>query len=322
MNKYRELRVGELFEFPGIEPHEVVGYIPGGNNRVILRARCHNGDDVVLKIAQAHEHHADQFRGMCEKIHDYQQMLRTLGVPTPHPITTHETVMDGRRFLLETSPFTGQSVHELILLASPAEVIALSHEMIDNALSLIFSQNLRADGNLKCGADMLPRNFTKDEKGMCYVDLWPPKLWLNGEPTLEYPEPLEPRVVELGVFRHFTIKGISQVFLVQLCRVRPELRREFQALADGFLEKMGFQEQLTWMRQRPALLLQNGEILERVLEPLDYLRIYDLREVACELAFQRKITSYQLEWVFKVSHFQDNPLPEEIIEIIKKELLR
>ncbi|PIY96849.1 MAG: hypothetical protein COY66_02305 [Candidatus Kerfeldbacteria bacterium CG_4_10_14_0_8_um_filter_42_10] len=324
MERYKELKSGDPFVFPGLEKQfTVVGYIPGGFNRIILKANCNGGTGTrILKIAQAHEGDADadQFKGKCGQIHDYQQSLQRLGVLTPSPITTHENVIDGKRFLLETSPFTGQSVHEMMLTAPRNDVLELCQQMIDVALKPIFSQNLRADGNLPCGVDMIPRNFTKDPGVMHYVDLWPPKLWLDGEPTLEYPEPMDTKVIQLGIFRHFTIKGVAQAFLVQLCRIRPELRREFQRLVDGALKGMGLHEELGWLQQQPARQFQNGGDLKQIIEPLGYEQIYGLREIACELAFQGQISAGQLERIFKDSHFQDTPLPSATILQIKEVL--
>jgi len=322
---FADLKKGDTFKFPGVQDHEVLGTIAGSYNRLVLRVKGNGhdggGDSSVFKIAAAHEGHVDDFRGKCEEIHGYQQMLKVLGVRTPDPITTHETVMNGRHFLLEISPFTGQTVHDVMTTASETEALTLSQGMADTALRPILSQETRGDGNLRCGVDMIPRNFTRDGAGkLHYVDLWPPKLWLNGEPALEYPEPVDSEVIDLGIFRHFTHFGVTQAFLVQLCRIRPDLRRKFQDLIDQFLGSIEMPTTRKQMLASPACRFQNGEPLDRVLAPLDSREIYDLRELACELTFQGRLIPSDLEQIFQDSHFQDTPLPGDLIDQIKEAL--
>lgn len=331
MDQFKELKPGDKISVPGLPlTFIVVGYIPGGYNRLILRAESANGSQ-ILKIASAHaiDENDIQFHDFCPLVLQYHARLKSLGVKTPGGISTHTFEIDGKHFFLEISPFSGDCVHDLLLNTnSEEETVNLVKGMIKVALQPIFGQALNEDGCFPVGIDMIPRNFTLDsreELAISYVDLWPPKLMHTqtsaNRYSLEYPEPTDPEVIRVGIYRHYTPLGILHAFLIQLCRLSPKQRGLFRELVTGFLTEMNFKVVRSRFENLPAVRFENGANLSELLEPLGFTEIYDIRDIACVLAFLNKLTQVELEEIFSLTHFQDQRLSDETIRLIKEKLL-
>lgn len=322
-SRLKNLRRGETFQIPQVGPCEFLGHLNGGN-RITLKFRSGEEQNVrVLKVAQAHQDSGELFAAYCQLMEEYRQLLKSCGIKTPEPIFTIKTTNDlGQHVFIEISPYIGPSCDNLLLKASPQEALILTQKILE-ATQLLLSSCSISTKRLLCGLDMIPRNFTQDSSGQIwYVDHWPPKKEKGDKLTLEYPEPNDPEVIEIGIYRNYTLQGILQVFLTHLCRLRPELRREFQNLITKFLQKIKAQTILQELDNSPAKRLERDDVgLKELLEPLGFPETLDLREIACELVYQGKLKPQTLDQIFQESHFQDQKLEEEKIQSIKHLML-
>ena len=125
----------------------------------------------------------------------------------------------------------------------------------------------------------------------------------DGTFTLEWPQPEDPSVYQIGVYRHFHPLGLLRVLFLHLCRVRPDRYDLFRRLVLTFAEEARISGD-------PI-----PEIERESVGDMSFDRVYDLRLLACQLAAEGCISQGTLDGVFDRTHFQTDPIaPEHFLE--------
>ncbi|MDO8435135.1 MAG: hypothetical protein Q7S89_00425 [bacterium] len=267
--------------------------------REVVHVRGTDGDELVIKVfgTGAKKLAKGDAWELVELGQRYLDALRALGVRMDKP--TVEIAQNGdpdHAILVEHSPYRGRSVGELLQEAqADSELVSLVRGVLE-CVRGFFGQ--RGDPHFPVGIDLVPRNFTRDEDGKYYcIDFHPPKLRLpNGTFTLEWPQPADPSVYAIGVYRHFHPLGLLRVLFLHLCRIRSDrynlFRREIHRFADEVR-----------ISGDPI-----PEIDRECLEELGFDHVYDLRLLACQLAAEGRIMQATLDRVFDLTHFQTDPV--------------
>ncbi|MFN3301732.1 MAG: hypothetical protein ACK413_01740 [Patescibacteria group bacterium] len=159
------------------------------------------------------------------------------------------------------------------------------------------------------GIDAVPRNFVFFKRVLCYADFFPPKYNENGKFLLEYPDPQEEEVYNAGIFRHYTVPGVLFTILIHLGKLKPEF---FEISKEMIIE---------WY---PSLL----EIINPIenlfshpkslsLEDIRKIPIYPpfvIRYAAVKMGSKKKISKEEITEIFRLTHFQSDPIPNEKLE--------
>ena len=167
---------------------------------------------------------------------------------------------------------------------------------------------------------------------MVYVDLFPVKLTVGGVKKLEFPEPdgddlLSKEARRLGLFRHYSKRGILFVLFLDLCRQRPELRKEFRWTIMIFCRDklsnspsaMGLFRSSpgTGVNRRSGAQKDEKIILHQSGRGISY---FFLRSLACQLACLTEDHD-ALAKFFHMTHFQSQAMTDKAIEEAKEFLL-
>lgn len=314
-----KMRIGDKVFVPGLGQSEVKDIFPGHNRVVFLAA---NGDTqkVIKVFGESVEINLQDMGAFCQCLLNYRQALEKANVPVPTQSETQIIINtnrdSGKLNVTEISPFFGKGLEDELLQAGPKKCQVITRMILGSIKGLLKKTLPNTPLLLQVGIDLIPRNFTLNT-ALHYVDLVPPKIWLKGKFLLEIPEPQDKETIQLGIWRHYSKKGIFQVLLVQLCKLRPELKPLFEKEIISFLEQAGEKEVLNFFSQRPALL-QDPKKLILLAQNLGFPELYTLRDIACQLCFLGKLSQNQLAEIFVLSHFTSQPLSERKMKAIKQ----
>lgn len=322
MKKINCPKVGDLMEIPQLGSFKVAR-IFGGHNRIVLQAVCETGLCRVIKVfGETVEIAANQVDKFIGDIYEYRQKLEELGVNVPRlneiQVIAYQNSTSRRLNVTEISPFYGESFEDMLLNAQNAdECLSLQKRILD-CLGGLFE---KSPGEfLSVGIDLIPRNFTGDGQDW-YVDLVPPKLRRGKNFQLEIPEVTEKSCYKIGVDRHYKKPEVIRVLLVQLAKLRPEMYPVFAQGIEEFLAQKGEIETLKSFRSRLIAERPEKIVNKKTLSRMGFMDIYDLREIACWGASQRKLSPNELENFFRLSHFQSEPLLETALQELRKILI-
>jgi hypothetical protein len=194
-------------------------------------------------------------------------------------------------------------------------------------------------GWLSLGLDLNPRNITNtgnsDEgfKVTC-IDLFPWKVKQQGNNgewghTLEYPEPIDPKIIELGKFRHYSMAGLILNFWINLTRELPQAAEFFYGLLERLIREFDIDKRYK-LEETIDVYLKNRDLssgfldpseIEELTYPWDMDDVFRMRMLACALACYRSGSRYLLGQVFGCTHFQDSAIKPSKLQEAKKLLL-
>ena len=276
------------------------------HEREVVHVRGAAGDELVVKVfgvgaKRLTRRDADELVALT---HRYLVALKALGIRMSEPkLDIAQNGDPDHVILIERSPYRGRAVNDLLHEAqTDTELTELVAGML-GCVRGIFDQPV--DPYVAVGIDLVPRNFTRDEGGEYHcIDFHPPKIALDdGTFTLEWPQPEDPSVYQIGVYRHFHPLGLLRVLFLHLCRVRPDRYDLFRRLVLTFAEEARISGD-------PI-----PEIERESVGDMSFDRVYDLRLLACQLAAEGCISQGTLDGVFDRTHFQTDPIaPEHFLE--------
>lgn len=258
----------------------------------------------------------------------YREELARIGIPVPE--ITLQTIVGDNPTLIEFSPDLGKEVGRMLRTASRKECLKLLRGVLRKVIAPLFA-SIEGD-SLDTGIDPLARNFTYNGM-LCYVDLFPAKITVSGIKKLEFPEPdgndyLSCEARRLGLFRHYSKRGIIFVLFIDFCRQRPDLRLEFreeilkfcQTMPDGkvlckLIESSPAKHLFSRRKNRKR---KNAMIIAN--QSGRGISFFILRSIACQLAFKTGNRD-KLEEYFKMTHFQAKALTDNEIENAKEFLV-
>lgn len=316
-----DFQIGEMLLTPieGFETLQIVEYFCS-HNRVVARVCAKGGGDYVLKVmGEKHELKDCDIMALRNQVRRYKLALISHDVNVPPPAVLDQFEIDDRPYLLELTPYCGQSLEMVIKApdAQPDDVLSLARAGLDQ-LRTVFRKS--RGSYLPVGIDMVPRNFAVAGDKIVYVDLMPPKFWQTPFGTLSLPKPIEqlwqhatlefPSVIDMtagiiGFKRHFTKEGVLIVWLTQLARLRPEMYLQFQDMIEDWLDCIGEHETLErFQARRLCRMARIGDIRELAATVMQSgaADVYLLREAACLLAHRDGFGG--TDTIFDLTHFQ------------------
>lgn len=241
-------------------------------------------------------------------IKEYRQKLTEYHVPIVQIHWLYPKRMQHGYYIIEIAEHGGKTIEPDIRQKIPVNAIQTIADTLDTV-----SQLFQADKDhlLPVGLNFAPRNFTRSKKGeLYYIDYFYPYV----PPLLCWPQPEDELRAKLEQWRHYDVRGLMQVFLTHVARIRPELYFETDRLIAKRMQewKLGT---VTWWNNRNALRL--NAILEshrakwnkkarRFLGKLQVEQVYDLRDCAAVLASRGVISRDLLEQVFESTHFDSH----------------
>ncbi|MBU1130584.1 hypothetical protein KJ840_00415 [Patescibacteria group bacterium] len=338
----REIRVGDKIDIAPIGQVEVIQKFPSWN-RLVLLVRRVDGVELVIKFFSFRDVPAslinwESLRIIQNHIHDYKQALRTARVFTSKGVgfAIKETI-NHESVLIQWEDYLGATCSAGIKEQPESVVVAIVEGILRCAVQPLFDNapDPFNPGNVIVGLDLNPRNLTwqKDDQDgtitVYVIDLFPPKIWDPHEKIhkLEFPEPNDPLVRELGFLRHFKMFGLILNLWTNLAKVRPNMARIFYDQIETFLRTKGFAEverqldeylleEIPGINSGDNLLIIGSwpvEKIKRIIERWGFKEIFKLRALACAIAFQKNGSQELLEQIFTESHFQNNKLEQRQI---------
>ncbi len=293
------------------------------HNSYVFQAKHPDGSSQVLKIyfekRKLPTGEATTFVG---HVLAYCEKLRKLNVCLPPDKGFVLLPFDGRLLVIHISPFMGESLERSVRGAKSEKEIVENMRLSFHCLGNL----MKADkgDRMSVGIDLIPRNFvSSDGQKAIYVDLVPPKIKVGSHYLLEIPEPEDPITRKIGIFRHYSKLGVMIVFLVQLCRLKPQYYKVYENEIIRYLKRIKLESTLEKFKNRLVrtfITATNEDI--PIIKKLEFTDVYDLREIACFYGYKGLITKDELRDFFADSHFQDKPLPKKVIAELKSRLLK
>lgn len=265
-------------------------------------------------------------------INNYRKKLEEINIPMPkedRSFLEHDPGIE-KAVIVRMIAWAGEDMASIIKKKSQSadrlEIKKLIHGMCDILASVI--QNRLEGWDVNVGFDPHCSNFTMDSNGkIWFVDLFPPRYRKDGQPIVEWPAPKTELGRQIGYFKHYDVRGIILCFLSQLSRVNPDLKYFFEESTLEYFKKILHEQEykdfleafnnLPWIKFRKNLLnkLDKNPLLElkeliknsiksKIFDDVEY-NIYNLREIATELAIIGAMNKEELESFFKESHFED-----------------
>ncbi|MDZ7798802.1 MAG: hypothetical protein U5L76_04290 [Patescibacteria group bacterium] len=319
---FGEIRENMELKILGI-PYIVQRTFLDSHNSYVLQAKHPDGTSEVLKIyfekRKLTKRQATIFVG---HVLTYCDKLRDLKVCLPPDKGIVLLPINGRLAVIHISPFMGESLERNIRFAKSEEDIIRNMDITFTCLGNLM-KNGRSD-RMSVGIDLIPRNFVShDGEKAIYVDLVPPKIKVGSKYLLEIPEPKDPLTHKIGIFRHYSKLGVMIVFLVQLCRLKPQYYEVYEDEIIKYLEKMKLSKTADKFRKRLVKTSITGTTADvPVIKNLEFADIYDLREIACYYCYKDLMTREELRYFFSDSHFQDKPLTKKVVNELKNRLIK
>jgi len=258
---------------------------------------------------------------MASDIVAYEQELITVGIPVPCD-TEIRILFDDEKDdykILHIAPYLGHDAD--YWLTKDLTTMREATESLVDVVRCALAQTITGT-ELRVGFDPKPANFARSRAGakFCYIDTMPPRFRKGKRVLAEYPEPTTESGKELAYFRFFDQRGVLQVLFVQLCRIRPFQRpfffKQIARLAEEF-------EVSDYFLDSPAAIFARDNPRRRltIVDRLEAKDLYWLRDCACHLTWEHKMTAIQLEEFFLITHFKDG-LPSSSLQEAKEALVQ
>lgn len=261
-----------------------------------------DGREKVLKIIGSSEGIFTDIRAarrMSNDILTYDALLNQYGIKTPkiEDIGVFTSDMTGFHQIFIITTHEGISAEDIISQSDPVGCLKICCRILSHTQPILES---KIDGDeSRIGFDIKPANFTHNGREIIYVDSFPPRL--NG--ALDFPAPTSQQAREVAYFRSFTIPGILLTLQTQLSRLRPELRPMFKRLILAFADQYGVGDQFRNSISEIFIYRPKDE-RHLIIQSLTPKEMYDLREIACELAARDSIGRSEMERIFHLTHFK------------------
>lgn len=306
------------------------------NNRQVFRWQSKDIPSLVLICKTFPEPNGNDAQRKIGLIQGYYRELNDAGVQVVPGgiIFTQKLDESGQVLVIQTEKYCGEAQESL--LVQPTVTYEEACALMTSALRccylpLLPLQKVPKDKNkqpdkcrLKLGMDLLPRNIVSKKVGdqwlTTYVDLVPVKtIGLNGDHRLEWPEPTDPTVRRLGIFRHYNAAGLLIAYWCQLVKVRPEWGRGFMNEMKKFLRAhdasyVAAEVQKYFSTISPKVISFPPDKVRKLIAEWELEEILRLRVLACYIGMTRKSMEQVkslLNYLFYTSHFQDGRIEGE-----------
>lgn len=335
---------GSHIELPVVGWVEVVEVFPSYNRTVFLARPVDAGLESAIVVKSFLLTNAADPQQFITTIQGYFDSLRSYGVRVVHNIQFLQSHGDEGTVLIQTEKYVGPNLDQWMQKLLPDGVVEIQN-IIKSVLTSCFLPLLKArlpeNGNperltnrLEIGLDFLGRNIVcrKDpsqESGWLavYVDLMPAKLILGcGAHGLEFPEPQDPQVRRLGIFRHYNLAGLLIAFWCHLTKHRPEWGQLFFKAINRFLKDRGLESVRSEIGEYmsglgPRVKKLSSDRVDKLVSDWTFEDVFRFRILACQIAsFKEPSESLEriLSLLFSLTHFQERPLEEDAIARAKK----
>lgn len=344
---------------------EVTKIFPHAYNRLVFRG-IKPGDDSPL-IYKAFLL-ADKPRSMLtrEVLGTYEELmanfradLNGVGVKIPTKagfISIMEDMLPtgDEPYLLQWETDMGPTCTDLLEKADERMAKAILYGILNSAVIPLFTNATHRFQSymVEVGMDLAVRNFcAKELSGSTitdpiYVDLFPPKLFLphisivfpgkvpsEKRFTLEFPEPQNDKVRELGIFRHFDKAGLIINLWCSFVRNRPDYAELIYFELEKFLRSTGFNDVEERINRYLAIEgvsvgnfpLKVGRFsqdeITRIISNFGLFDVFLVRLLALALAYYRGESRGSLEKVFQLTHFSSGPPDEQNFAIARETVI-
>lgn len=249
-------------------------------------------------------------------INTYQEKLDSIGVPVPLESELQILFDDEENDykILHIAPYVGHDAD--FWLRKDIRVVKDTLDYLVEPVRCVISQTIHGT-ELNVGFDPKPANFARLRSGarFWYVDMMPPRFRDGNKVLTEYPEPNTASGKRLAYFRFFDQRGVLHVLFVHLCRIRPLQRPFFFKTVIKLAEEVGV---ANYFLESPAAEFAREKTGRRmaIVHGLESKDLYWLRDIACHLAWEHKLTPAELEQFFLTTHFNDG-LPANALEVTK-----
>jgi len=282
----------------------VIEFSGNGNGEVSHVVKC-----ISLANAGPEDHAA----ALMQAIYNYRQLLEVYGVPIVELHCLFKECVGNNEYIIEIAEHGGATIEGEITDGEPAKALATVRAILESVERLFKSATSHI---LPIGLNFVPRNFTRDANGKIrYIDYFLPYVY----PFLTWPPSSDKDRQGLEQWRHYSTKGLLQVFLVHIGRLRPELRDQTEHLIGTRIDQWSLRLG-TWWQDRPANQLERvigatagskrghrkQRKARRIIQGLNLSDLYDLRDCAVLLASRGMLDQAGLQGVFTKTHFDSH----------------
>lgn len=269
----------------------------------------HNGQHSVVKMISKREFvNREVAEILASDLRQYHALLRESGVLVPDLDRIELLPSQSGHDIVLIVPFHGYDAERRLELGELGSMEILEGVLV--ALRPLLSGHERFE--LRIGIDPKPSNFVSTNgANFHYVDWMPPRFRKNGHPLVEFNDPSTPEGQKLAYFRSYDVRGILLVLQSQLSKLdlpnRQAIKRRIAAFADEVAPGAG--QYLRNLASEKFHRVAENEA-RRMVSRLGPGDLYQMREIACELASQDRVDGDFLREVFHLTHFFDD-LPEK-----------
>ena len=338
----RKLDKGQLLFIPGIGQVEVMRRYDS-HNRTVVRVKPIGAEErrIVVKTFNFNgggmETSNEEAAKVQKKITEYRNLLMKAGVPVTEYISfLTSTVSDGSTFLIQLEPHAGNTTSEIVLNLKIEAVCDLATAVAQKIIKPLFlnASDPNDDSMVGVGLDLHLRNITcrepEDEEGFnpTYIDYFPWKTKEGENYFLEYPEPQDVLVKELGIFRNYNKAGLIINLFISLCSVRPEGAQFYYNLLEDFLRTEGFSKVESaidkYLGDKNLEIAKDKKKVQAMIEDENwgFEKIFRWRLLACAAAFHHSELSGHLKKVLEQTHFSNQPLSAGAMSSVKDMVLQ
>ncbi len=301
--------------------YRIVQQFPTGYNSAVYECRNGaNGTEVLKIYGERVSLRTENLATFIVQLRDYYWQLKKLGVCLPPCADRIHATQNGSFdsfHVIVVAPFMGDNLElQLQRARDEKDAVNIQRSIFRSLGRLMLNPSKR----LTVGIDLVPRNFVGDKA--TYVDLVPPKIRVGRKYLLEYPDVESKLARQVGIYRHYDRAGVMHVLLVQMARQVPAFMPRYEAEIIRYLKRKKLDTALRHFSNRLTARSITGTSRDIPhIEKLSFSRVYDMREIACWYCHWGLITPNELNKIFSLSHFQNNPLPQRTVNSIKKMLL-
>lgn len=258
----------------------------------------HQDQRLVLKIIDGgkegkfNQHTANWILG---GITEYDNVIRRMGIHVPEILTSNvfRGGSDGEWKIAILVTDGGIPADQIIASADPFVVEGLVAELIQSFEPIL--RYIVAGNGRKVGFDSKTANFTRNGR-ISYIDGMPPRL----DGLLDYPDPVNKDIRTVNHFRYYTTRGILLVCQNQLSRLRPDCRYIIKSQVLKAASKLGH-PQYFLNSASEKFVHSSPSDKRRIILGLSPTDIYDVREIACEIASDGNHHP-ELDEIFHLTH--------------------
>jgi len=331
-----QIFVGSTRSEPVLDKVKVLKIFGGYNRLVYLGKVVRTGDRKVIKSLKIENINADLINldtvsELGKRVNDFHGRLNSIGVPVVKNIDIVTRTIAGSRtpIIIQIEDYAGPTGTDVIKNMSNRKVMEVIEAIFKQLVVPLFKNAISPAVPLMLvqGIDGVIRNVTiRKKKGqykITYIDLFPPKI----DGYLEFPEPKDKEVIELGKFRHYYQPGIIINFWISVCLVRPDLVRACYFKLEGLLREFEYRNVEDGINDfisinnnsYPGLEIgkQSSDDINQIISNMGFENIFHLRALAITLGYYRPASRKLLPELMQASHFQHLPLPTSSMKRVK-----